>query len=53
MAAAAEEKQENGGEAVMSPADDENGDVDIPYSIYSSKEKWMIVGMVGLAGFYR
>jgi len=53
MAATSEEKQEDGGEAVMSPADAENGEVEIPYSIYSNKEKWLIVGMVGLAGFYR
>lgn len=23
------------------------------YSIYTNKEKWLIVAMVGLAGFYR
>jgi hypothetical protein len=35
-------------EAVMSAAE-----VEVPYSIYTSKEKWLIVGIVGLAGFYR
>lgn len=29
------------------------GEVEVPYSIYTSKEKWMIVAMVALAGFYR
>lgn len=28
-------------------------EVDVPYSVYMRKEKWMIVGMVALAGFYR
>jgi hypothetical protein len=31
----------------------EAGEVSVPYSIYTNKEKWMIVGMVALAGFYR
>jgi hypothetical protein len=26
---------------------------EVPYSIYTRKEKWLIVGMVALAGFYR
>ncbi|KAF1917802.1 major facilitator superfamily domain-containing protein [Ampelomyces quisqualis] len=30
----------------------EAGEVEAPYSIYSNKEKWTIVGMVALAGFY-
>lgn len=29
------------------------GEVEVPYSIYTNKEKWMIVAMVALAGFYR
>lgn len=28
-------------------------EVEVPYSIYTPKEKWLIVGMVALAGFYR
>jgi hypothetical protein len=51
MAAVADEKQELADEAVTSAM--EAGEVDVPYSIYSTKEKWMIVGMVALAGFYR
>lgn len=53
MTATTEKKQEQDNEAVMSPAEAEHGEVEIPYSIYSSKEKWFIVGMVALAGFYR
>ncbi|KAH8723539.1 major facilitator superfamily domain-containing protein [Phaeosphaeriaceae sp. PMI808] len=30
----------------------EAGEVHVPYSIYTGKQKWMIVGMVALAGFY-
>lgn len=26
---------------------------DVPYSVYTAKEKWLIVAMVALAGFYR
>jgi hypothetical protein len=26
---------------------------DEPYSIFTTKEKWLIVAMVALAGFYR
>jgi hypothetical protein len=37
--------------------DDTSPDVslgnDEPYSIFTTKEKWLIVAMVGLAGFYR
>ena len=29
------------------------GEVEEQYSIYTAKEKWLIVGMVALAGFYR
>jgi hypothetical protein len=29
------------------------GEVSVPYSIYTNKEKWMVVGIVALAGFYR
>jgi hypothetical protein len=46
-----EEKQEPVDEAVTSAI--EAGEVEVPYSIYSNREKWMIVGMVALAGFYR
>lgn len=28
-------------------------EVEVPYSIYTSKEKWLIVALVALAGFYR
>lgn len=47
----ADDKQERADEAVMSSV--EAGEVTVPYSIYTSKEKWIIVGMVALAGFYR
>jgi len=47
----ADSKQERADEAVMSAA--EAGEVEMPYSIYSGKEKWLIVGMVAMAGFYR
>jgi hypothetical protein len=47
----AEDKQEPLNDAAMSSI--EAGVVEAPYSIYSSKEKWIIVGMVALAGFYR
>ncbi|KAF2023724.1 MFS general substrate transporter [Setomelanomma holmii] len=50
MATTVEDKQEPVDEAVTSAV--EAGEVDVPYSIYTSKEKWMIVGMVALAGFY-
>jgi hypothetical protein len=50
MAEERQEKQEPLDEAVTSA---EAGEVYVPYSIYSNKEKWMIVGMVALAGFYR
>jgi hypothetical protein len=46
-----EEKQELANDAVMSSV--EAGVVEAPYSIYTNKEKWTIVGMVALAGFYR
>ncbi|KAH7089454.1 major facilitator superfamily domain-containing protein [Paraphoma chrysanthemicola] len=46
----AEDKQEPLDEAATSTA--EAGEVDVPYSIYTNKEKWLIVGMVALAGFY-
>ena len=43
----------NATEAVL-PPDTLIGEVDdVPYSIYTRKEKWVIVGMVALAGFYR
>jgi hypothetical protein len=46
-----EEKRETVDDAVTSAI--EAGEVEVPYSIYSNREKWMIVGMVALAGFYR
>ncbi|KAH7411833.1 major facilitator superfamily domain-containing protein [Phaeosphaeria sp. MPI-PUGE-AT-0046c] len=46
----AEDKQEVDNEAAMPSI--EAGEVDVPYSIYTSREKWIIVGMVALAGFY-
>lgn len=46
-----DDKQEPVDEAVMSAA--ETGTVEMPYSIYSGKEKWLIVGIVGLAGLFR
>ena len=40
-------------EAVLA-TDTSVGEVDeVPYSVYTRKEKWLIVGMVALAGFYR
>jgi hypothetical protein len=46
-----EEKQEPARDAVTSSV--KAGEVSLPYSIYTNKEKWMIVGIVALAGFYR
>jgi hypothetical protein len=46
-----DDKQEPVDEGVTSSI--EAGEVEAPYSIYSNKEKWLIVGMVALAGFYR
>jgi hypothetical protein len=40
-------------EAVIAPELPIEGEVDQPYSIYTNKEKWLIVAMVALAGFYR
>ena len=50
-----DEKQETApGEAVVAPEVlAVEGQVEVPYSIYTSKEKWLIVAMVALAGFYR
>ena len=46
-----EDKREQDPEA--GTASIEAGQVEAPYSIYSSREKWIIVGVVALAGFYR
>lgn len=46
-----DDKQETVDESLTSSI--EAGVVEAPYSIYSNKEKWLIVGMVALAGFYR
>lgn len=51
MAAPVDVKPEPVDEAALPST--ETGEVDVPYSIYSTKEKWIIVGMVALAGFYR
>ena len=40
-------------EAAVAPELPVEGEVEVPYSIYTSKEKWLIVAMVALAGFYR
>jgi hypothetical protein len=40
-------------EAVVIPEAPVAGEVEAPYSIYTNKEKWLIVAMVALAGFYR
>ena len=40
-------------EAAIAPELPVKGEVEVPYSIYTSKEKWLIVAMVALAGFYR
>lgn len=40
-------------EAAIIPEPPVEGEVEVPYSIYTSKEKWIIVAMVALAGFYR
>ncbi|KAI4958839.1 hypothetical protein J4E86_004447 [Alternaria arbusti] len=39
-------------EAAVAPELPVEGEVEVPYSIYTSKEKWLIVAMVALAGFY-
>lgn len=55
---------DDGGGGMVRPAEEEpgvskeeqeqeEGEVEIPYSIYTRKEKWIIVAMVALAGFYR
>lgn len=51
-------KASNGDKEEASPVDEGatvpvEGEVEVPYSIYTNKEKWMIVAMVALAGFYR
>jgi hypothetical protein len=38
---------------VVAPDLPVEGEVEVPYSIYTSREKWLIVAMVALAGFYR
>jgi hypothetical protein len=40
-------------EATIAPELPVKGEVEVPYSIYTNKEKWLIVAMVALAGFYR
>lgn len=40
-------------EAAVVPEVPVKGEVEVPYSIYTNREKWMIVAMVALAGFYR
>jgi hypothetical protein len=47
-----EEKQEPARDAAVTSSI-KAGEVSVPYSIYTNKEKWMIVGIVALAGFYR
>lgn len=39
-------------DAARVPQEATKGEVEVPYSIYSTKEKWLIVAMVALAGFY-
>ncbi|KAL1796053.1 hypothetical protein ACET3X_006277 [Alternaria dauci] len=53
-AAAMDDKQEPipVDEAAIAPELPVEGEVEVPYSIYTSKEKWLIVAMVALAGFY-
>ncbi|CAO2648591.1 Nn.00g078580.m01.CDS01 [Neocucurbitaria sp. VM-36] len=36
----------------VSEQGEREGEEEVPYSIYTSKEKWIIVAMVALAGFY-
>lgn len=40
-------------EPVLIPETPVAGQVEVPYSIYTNKEKWLIVAIVALAGFYR
>lgn len=40
-------------EGVLSSGEEEPEVVSEPYSIYSPKEKWFIVAIVAIAGFYR
>jgi hypothetical protein len=51
MAVSTGDKQELVDEAV--PSSPEVREIDVPYSIYTKKEKWIIVAIVALAGFYR
>lgn len=44
---------ENGVNLSRQPSEAGEGEVEVPYSIYGTKEKWLIVAMVALAGFYR
>ncbi|KAF2688974.1 MFS general substrate transporter [Lentithecium fluviatile CBS 122367] len=47
------DKQEPPCKAVLAPATPRQDDVPVvPHSIYTRKEKWLIVAMVALAGFY-
>jgi hypothetical protein len=43
---------ENLGKAVLSSSEC-NDEPNVPYSIYNRKEKWFIVAMVAVAGFFR
>lgn len=56
MASATREKREplSADDAEKQPEHPvDEGTVEVPYSIYTSNEKWLIVAMVALAGFYR
>ncbi|KAI8943381.1 hypothetical protein NX059_001394 [Plenodomus lindquistii] len=52
MAAAIDDKRELSApvDAADGPKEATEGEVEVPYSIYSKKEKWLIVAMVALAG---
>ncbi|KAH7355945.1 major facilitator superfamily domain-containing protein [Pyrenochaeta sp. MPI-SDFR-AT-0127] len=50
--ASSDKKLERPEEAILSPEPPENSQLEEPYSIYTTKEKWLIVAMVAMAGFY-
>ncbi|KAK2740312.1 major facilitator superfamily [Colletotrichum kahawae] len=55
MAEPKDAKNESGTGPVPEPLRIPLGDAGVaePYSIFTRKEKWFIVGMVAVAGFYR
>lgn len=40
-------------EGVLTPTEDGSSTSEEPYSIYTRRQKWFIVGIVAVAGFHR